>query len=450
MSPALVSDQQSQYICPGESHPISRAVHLARLTAFYPACRTCPFRHDTDLLPAQTAKALQETEHRAISPELFHDDGVRGVYLNALGPREVENIAAALAAVLWKQTPLRCGSGPGEPETTVAEAVLPAVVLGYDDRPTAAALALVAAEALRKMSCQVIDIGQTSRPGFWHAAHHLQSAAGVFITGSGCGPAWQGMEFVSREAQPLSRGPAPSAETFSLDDITAEVRDPYQRPTRHGGRQRSFPAQAGYVASLQRHFHALRPLTVCVGCSSPLILRTLTGLFANLPVQLLPISLPVRPRDVQQKHDPDVQRLSQAVVNEQADFGLLIDDDGQRCAFVADDGNLLPTTVTTSILADIGRQEHPGALLLLEEDRNTRLHDLLSQRGFRLQHTPAGSATVSSTMRETHASFAGGVSGRFWFREAFPTSDAILTLAKMLTAMSQHDHPLSRFSQRHV
>ena len=88
------------YRCPGQQHPISRAVHLGRLAAFYPACRQCSHRDDTGTLSPRQVEQLQEVRSSNQPRSLFHDEGAGGVYLNELTPAAARSIAAAFGAVL--------------------------------------------------------------------------------------------------------------------------------------------------------------------------------------------------------------------------------------------------------------------------------------------------------------------------------------------------------------
>jgi phosphomannomutase len=63
------------YCCPGQQHPISRAVHLGRLSAFYPGCRQCPHRDDTGTLSAKQVEQLSAVAQRVRPPSLFHEEG---------------------------------------------------------------------------------------------------------------------------------------------------------------------------------------------------------------------------------------------------------------------------------------------------------------------------------------------------------------------------------------
>ncbi|HUG91582.1 MAG TPA: hypothetical protein VML55_12140, partial [Planctomycetaceae bacterium] len=76
------------YICPGDTHPISRSVHLSRLAAFYPKCRDCALRHETGQLPQQTLVRIHSTERRVQRKSLLTAEGLRGVYLNEIDRRK--------------------------------------------------------------------------------------------------------------------------------------------------------------------------------------------------------------------------------------------------------------------------------------------------------------------------------------------------------------------------
>ena len=129
---------QNQYICPGETYPISRAVHLARLAAYFPACRECPYRNDpealrapVDSLPETRAETVESSP--AVRNSIFETDGVRGIWRNELTRGRAGELASAFAAVLWE------AARAGTPDAAVAlgeRVVGPAVVVGHDERPS--------------------------------------------------------------------------------------------------------------------------------------------------------------------------------------------------------------------------------------------------------------------------------------------------------------------------
>ena len=85
------------YVCPGDTHPISRAVHLSRLAAYFPGCRECPFRTETGQLPTRVVERVQHTTKQRVERKtLFTTEGVRGVHRNELSRAKVGAMAGAV------------------------------------------------------------------------------------------------------------------------------------------------------------------------------------------------------------------------------------------------------------------------------------------------------------------------------------------------------------------
>ncbi len=445
---------QTFYTCPGEKYPISRSVHLSRLAAFYPKCRDCEHRNDTGQLTQHTVDRLQSTERRVERESLLTDEGIRGVYLNELTRGKAGAYAAAFAGLLWEATPLigRSGSiGSGESANRGPKRIGPAVVVGYDERPSSPDIVTGVTSMLRRFGCQVIDIGLSTKPCFAFAVDHLQASGGIFVTGSGCEPSWTGLDVVADKVRPLSR-------SAGLDDVEARLRAGQMRPTRQAGTRRSFQAMVPYGAGLWKHFHALRPLHVCLGCPVRSVRSTLSRLFEKLPCRLSLIDIPDRARDVRNPDDTDVARIAAAVRTERAHLGVIIDDDGARCGFVDETGALVPAANVTRMIAEFLLAGQPGGTAVLESAAfpefaepaassisDTASEPTTSRKSATGNYVDGGRsfAALWRSMREHEAGFCGGNSGRFWFGEAYPSCDAILTVAKVLQALSRSDAAFS-------
>jgi phosphomannomutase len=436
---------EPRYICPGENQPITRAVHLSRLAAFYPGCRQCPQRHDTGSLPRQIVERIDRTARRAKRPSLMGEEGVRGVYLNEITRAVAERYSAAFASLLWDQLPLlappllrrRRGGQPPTAERP-GPAVRrrgPSVVLALDDRPAAPDLAVGAAAALRRMGCEVVDIGLASTPCLWFAVHHLQAAGGVYVTGHGCGPAAVGLDFLAADAVPWSRG-------GTLDALHARsVREP-RRPTRQGGGQRTFRAAVPYTAGLWKHFHALRPLRIGMAAASRLVQPLLTELFAQLPCTVEWSPFPVAD-DQRRAADLAAERLADAVLDRRLHTAVLIAEDGQILRAWDEQGEELPADALCRQFAYLAREDEAAPAIVLGPGWDVSAVTRLESLGCRIAHTDAGREAVALAMRREHAALGAEQCGRYWFRDSSPACDGILTLAKLLQALSRSDAPAS-------
>ncbi|MGE3316431.1 MAG: hypothetical protein AB7O26_15045 [Planctomycetaceae bacterium] len=420
------------YVCPGETHPISRAVHLGRLAAFYPACRDCPYRAEVGQIPAQIVELTDNGAKPIERKSLFTDEGVRGVHRNELTRARSGAIATALAGMLWDDS-LSCEGTEGDRST---RAQRPSIVVGYDERPSSPDIVTGVTAALRRMGCQVLDIALTTKPCLWFTVDHLQASAGVIVTGAGYEPSWTGLDFVGRGAIPFSRG-------GELDRLEARQQASVGRQTRHAGPHRSFQAFIPYEASLWKHFHALRPLKIAFGCSSRLVRRSVERTFANLPCRLIPVAVPERSRDLNDPRDPDIVRMAEGVRSAGTDLGVLIGDDGQTSAFFDEHGRFLPAVQISRLVLRVVLAAQPGGTIAVESAALPELGPIVESAGGLCVEGGSRREEMSRTIAEKRAALGCGSSGRLWFGETFPACDAILTMARVLEALSQSDAPFS-------
>jgi len=425
------------YNCPGEAHAISRSVHLARLAAFYPACRTCPSRDDTGQLAPKTVKRLQGTEGRVKRVTLFTNEGVRGKYLNELTRKEGGTIAGALASLLWEKSP-RVGAVSSDRNQEFNLNISGhSVVVAYDERPTSLDMLMGVISALKRSGCRVINIGQTTTPCFWFAVDHLDAAAGIQVTGAGYDSSWTGFNIVSQNSVPLSMG-------TGLDQLESRYDSGFSRPSRQAGTLRDFQAAVPYEASLWKHFHALRPLKVCVGTSVKMARKLLQTLFESLPCELVDVPLNIRVRNLFDSDDSDARRVQDAIAKQRASLGFLIDDDGQKCSLFNERGEIIAAETMSTVLAEMLLKEHTQETVYLPK----QILDSLPARLLHLEKSslPSGEtmAEMSAGMRKHRSVFGSDGAGRYWFRESFPACDAVLTLAKVLQRLSQSDAACSQ------
>ncbi|MCH7861250.1 MAG: hypothetical protein IH998_06085 [Proteobacteria bacterium] len=221
------------------------------------------------------------------------------------------------------------------------------------------------------------------------------------------------------------------------------MRLPISRPTRTAGLQRTFQGMVPYEAGLWKHFGALRPLKIACGCPSRLIQRLLNKMFAQLPCELLEVEIPQRARNFLDPEDPDVKRVGAAVRERNFDLGALIDDDSQRIGFLDEAGGLIPATEMASTLAEFMLSEHSEGTIVVENKAWDALAPGIQAARGTCIDGGTRQQSMSRTLQDHAAIFGGGDSSRYWFRESFPTCDAILSLAKVLALLSRSDAPFS-------
>lgn len=442
-----------EYTCPGETHAISHSVHLARLASGFANCKNC--RHNG--AAASELKVVAPTGNDSLlGRSLVAGNGIRGVYLNELDRTRAANWGAAFASFLWdrqprvgreiSQVPTRTLDTEGtdsSPSITCPAPTRrgPTVVIGFDERPSSPDIVVGVALGLRRMGCQVIDLGQTTAPCFRFATHHLEAAGGIFVTGAGCDPAWTGFQFTGQAAVPWH-------DDQSLRTLESRALGVVIRPTRHAGTQRAFDASIPYEAGLWRLFHALRPLQVVCGTATRHLPKLLDSLFARLPCRLTHEPLPVRKRDLSDPHDVDIQRVAAATVTGQQHLGMIVDDDGERCAFVTDRGRLVSIGELARLLTLFELHEHRQARILLEDSLPAEIATSLAAINPACQVERCDIAALPASLLEFNAHLGVTADHRVWFGGDYPACNAIQTLARVLQALSLSDAPMSELLQR--
>lgn len=416
--------------CPGEQYDISRSVHLARLAAFYSKCRNCPQAPSAD---GSAAVPDPNCETPVLPPRhasLFAPEGVRGRYLNELNRATAAEIAGAMASCLWER------GGPS-------------VVVAHDERPSSPDIVTGVGQALRRMGCQVVDIGLATRPCLMFAIDHLKAAGGILVTGAGCDPGWSGLDFVSEGV--------PCSMPGELDHIAERFRQGYSRPSRRPGSQRTFQASIPYAAGLCKHFHALRPLKIALACPSHAVQDVFSRVFRQLACRLIPVETPTRQRAMGDPTDPDLVRVSRMICETQADLGVLIADDGEQCTCLDEQGRIVAPRLMAKVLIEVAsldfRAESVALYPAAWQPGQTAPVKIRAMSDDARQHQPPlfigdpNRENMTRAMQRQQAVFGADEAGRFWFAESFPTCDALLTVVHLLQALSRSDSPLSRIIQ---
>ena len=459
----------TEYRCPGEDYPIPRAIHLGRMARFYPGCRQCPHRDETGTLSARQTRHLVEVRSRAQLPPLVHDEGAGGLTVGDVTPTAAHNMAAALGLCLQTE-PRTDASDRGHPNPE-----MPVVVIAGDGRPSAAELIAAVSEAVRWTGCHVVDIGPASSACLTMAIDRLAADGGILVGNPGPGPHTAGLKFWTHRAAPLSRGGL-------LDRMGQLCQSRIDRPTRTYGSLSRHQAQLDYLADLATEYHALRPLQFVLDSTcGPWVdyLRTLTR--------------PVACRIVPCRFH--CEGLGRQVVEDRAHFGLRVEDDGEICHLVDQQGQTVPPErllllLARSILAGsepttcrVGRAQRvppeleriivggtrrpcfarcPSATLqpsddqprassepctadvVLEEDASPELTEDVRRLGGRVVASGALRQAMADSMRRHGAILGGGPSGRFWHAAGgVPVPDALRTLTQLLVLLSRSDRTLS-------
>jgi len=128
--------------------------------------------------------------------------------------------------------------------------------------------------------------------------------------------------------------------------------------------------------------------------------------------------------------------LSEMVIKEHADFGIVVDPDVDRLAFICNDGEMFGEEYTLVACADYVLGQTPGNTV--SNMSSTRaLKDVTEKHGQNYQASAVGEVNVVALMKETNAIIGGEGNGGIIYPELHYGRDALVGVALFLSLLAE-------------
>ncbi|HEX3731440.1 MAG TPA: phosphoglucosamine mutase [Mycobacteriales bacterium] len=354
---------------------------------------------------------------------LFGTDGVRGLANGELTPELALSVGSAAARVL--ATDNRGGA--------------PVAVVGRDPRASGEMLEAAVCAGLASAGAQVWRVGVLPTPAVAFLVANLDADLGVMLSASHNPMPDNGIKLFARGGHKL-----PDA---TEDAIEAAAADPsWRRPTgaRVGRIHIRDDAGERYIVHLlncvpQRLDGIRVVLDAAHGAASeigPALLRRAGAQVTTIGTD--PTGLNINDGVGSTHLDP----LRAAVLEHNADIGLALDGDADRCLAVSADGAVVDGDQILALLAvglsEAGQlRDHTVVTTVMS---NLGLHLAMRDRGLKVLTTAVGDRYVLEALRERGLSLGGEQSGHVVMPGFSTTGDGLLTalsvLARMVTSGS--------------
>lgn len=354
-----------------------------------------------------------------ISPQIFREYDIRGVFGQDFTPQGASAIARAYARYL-------------------ADRGVREVIVGYDNRASSPTLKDAVVDALVRSGCAVTDIGMVPTPVFYFARVHLGVDGGVMITASHNPPEYNGFKLshgfgtlYGQEIQEIRR----LAETGAVVEGVGSVRQADPKPA--------------YRAMLCEKIRlGPRRLRVVVDCGNGTASVIAPQALADLGVDVIPLyceSDPTFPHHHPDPVDPrNLQDLIRTVRSQRADVGIGLDGDGDRIGVVDEQGRIVWGDQLMILFWREILPKYPGTVALIEVKCSQALVEEVERLGGKPIFYKTGHSLIKAKMREIGAVFAGEMSGHMFFAdEYYGYDDAIYAAARLLRLLSNTERTLS-------
>lgn len=319
------------------------------------------------------------------------------------------------------------------------------VIIGRDGRITGLQVSNLVANTLQMMGIDVIDLGFSTTPTVEMAVALENASGGVILTASHNPREWNALKFLNGKGEFISAEDGKQILSF-IDDRVVEFATV--------DNQGSYTTQFDYIDKhideilklpyididliKQRGFSvvvdcinstgamSIPPLLDALSVSYTLINGDITGEFAHNPEPL-------------PKH---MTQLSEAVKERNVDFGICVDPDVDRLAFVCEDGQAFGEEYTLVAVADFILSKNPGNTV--SNLSSTRaLADVTQRHGGTYYASSVGEVNVVKLMKTQHAVIGGEGNGGVILPELHYGRDALVGIALMLNLLAERQVTMS-------
>jgi len=354
--------------------------------------------------------------------KFFGTNGIRGVFPDDFNLEFIHDMTLSIGTYFEK--------GP--------------ILIGYDGRDSSPLICKLITSTLNSIGIDCNIAGLVPTPCLEYAVKSLGYSGGIMITASHNPPQYNGIKPAGKDGVEISR-----EDELLIEDIYLK-KNWLSNPEKWGTTEEETRSIETYLNGIKSHVNskliesksfkvvldlgngaqAVSAPDFCkkVNCETILVNETIDGKFPGRGSEPTPQNLSV---------------LSKTVIENQADFGIAFDGDGDRSIFCDNLGNILTGDRSALILIQHILTKNPNSLVVTCLNSGTNTEVLTEKYNSKVIRTKVGSVEVSRKMLSTNALIGFEENGGFMFGKHNQVRDGCMSLALMLDLLAITDNTLS-------
>ena len=354
-----------------------------------------------------------------VDSSIFKAYDIRGVVDKTL----TEDVARAVGRVLG---------------SLAVEANVSAFCVGRDGRLSGERLMNALVEGIASTGMKVLEVGAVPTPVLYYATKYFNCGTGVAVTGSHNPPEWNGLKM-------MVAGITLFAD--AIQDIRRRVEAQDWIEAAVPGAVEKVDAVTPYVEKALAGIKIERRLKVAADAGSGIAGPVMLQLLSKLTVDVVPLFCEPDGRFPFHHPDPskpkNLEDLIKTVKTEDCDYGFALDGDGDRLGVVTKQGEIIFPDRLMMLFAEDILKHHPGEPIVYDVKCSRKLVDWVKAKGGVPTISPTGHSLVKAKLRDTHAPFAGEMSGHLFFNDERWTGfdDGLYAAVRLLEILSRTDDP---------
>jgi phosphomannomutase len=315
------------------------------------------------------------------------------------------------------------------------------VVVGQDMRKSSPDLFDGLVKGITDQGADVIDIGHCSTPYFYFGTANHE--AGIMVTASHNPAKYNGFKFCRENAIPIS------GDTGIQDIKKLAVENNFPDSEKKGKITKKDIMQDFIDHNLKflNKETDQKKLKIVIDTGNGMGGYTFPKVFDKIDVEVVPLYFDVDMTFPNHEANPikpeNTADLQKAVVENNADFGVAIDGDCDRCVFIDEKGEYISADLTTALVASELLEKNPNSTILYDLRSSWATEEFIEENKGKPIMCRVGHAFIKKHMREENALFAGELSGHFYYRDSFFTESTIISTIITINILREENKKLS-------
>lgn len=312
------------------------------------------------------------------------------------------------------------------------------VVIGRDARISGPMIHQLVMNTLVGLGIDVIDLGLSTTPTVEVAVPLEKADGGIILTASHNPKQWNALKLLNEKGEFLSGADGANIleiaarsdfDFASVDDLgTVTVNDRYMDI--HIEEVLKLPLVDAEAVKAAEFKVVVDGVNSSGGIIIPKLLERLGVTCVKLYCE--PNGhFPHNPEPLKE-HLGDICKM---VVDEKADFGIVVDPDVDRLAFISEDGEMFGEEYTLVAVADYVLSKTPGNTVS-NMSSSRALRDVTQQRGGNYEASAVGEVNVVELMKKNNAVIGGEGNGGIIYPELHYGRDSLVGVALFLTHLA--------------
>lgn len=319
------------------------------------------------------------------------------------------------------------------------------ILIGYDGRESSPLICNIITSSLNSIGIDCNVAGLVPTPCLEYAVKSLGYFGGIMITASHNPPQYNGIKPAGKDGVEISR-----EDELIIEDIYSK-KNWLSKPNKWGITNEETKAIETYFDGIMTHIDSnlieSKHFKVVLDLGNGAQAVTAPNFCKKLNCEVILVNEIIDGKFPGRGSEPTPQNLSvlsKTVLENNADFGIAFDGDGDRSIFCDELGNILTGDKSALILINHILKKNPNSLVVTCLNSGTNTETLAKKFNSKVLRTKVGSVEVSRKMLSTNALIGFEENGGFMFGKHNQVRDGCMSLGLMLDFLSTTKNSLSQ------